>query len=240
MSNLKELSAALVQAQTEIKNATLNKINPHYKSKYADLAEIRDCTIPVLAKHGLGIMQLTAIQDGQVVLITRMIHKSGEFIESVYPLNADPLKPQAMGSAMTYARRYCLAAICGIAAEEDDDANTADKNQRKAVNKTAKPKADSRAPFLKLEAEIRKHTDLDFLDNWWNDPLVTEQLKTMPEDWQKLLFIEFIKHGLAISESDASSSAFKIAYASAISKLTDIERQGLDDANYEYSPLDAG
>ena len=120
---MKQLAEALVKAQGEIKNASLNKINPHFKSKYADLAEIRDCTIPVLAQHGLAVMQLTDIKDGQVVLITRLLHQSGESVDSVYPLNADPLKPQAMGSAMTYARRYCLAAMCGIAAEEDDDGN---------------------------------------------------------------------------------------------------------------------
>jgi hypothetical protein len=129
-NNMKELATALAKAQAEMKNATLNKVNPHFKSKYADLAEIIDTTREVLAKHGLSVVQTTkvvAAGDSAPILVlqTMLLHTSGQSICGDYPLPMDTSKPQLMGSAMTYARRYSHAAICNIAAEEDDDANTA-------------------------------------------------------------------------------------------------------------------
>jgi len=114
-----------VKAQSELKNASLNKTNPHFKSRYADLAEIRDTVMPTLAKYGLALVQYTQIGSVGFHLVTRLIHESGEMLESRFPLPDNPDKPQQMGSAITYARRYTMAAICGITAEEDDDGNAA-------------------------------------------------------------------------------------------------------------------
>ena len=108
-----------------MENAKLNKANPYFKSKYADLASVIDAIKKPLADNGLGYTQTTHIQENALVLVTKLMHASGQWIESEYPLPLVPDKPQAMGSAMTYARRYALAALCGIAAEEDDDANAA-------------------------------------------------------------------------------------------------------------------
>ena len=129
---MKALSEALVAAQADIKNATLNKVNPHFKSKYADLSGIREALLPALAKHGLTVSQIMDIRDGQSILITRLIHKSGEYLDSVFPLMAERQTPQSMGSAITYARRYCLAAIGCISADEDDDGQAADDEAKKA------------------------------------------------------------------------------------------------------------
>jgi hypothetical protein len=118
-----ELATALAAAQAEMRNATLNKVNPHFKSKYADLAGIRDTVTPALAKHGLSIVQGTDTIDNSIVVVTRLMHKSGQWIESRFPIAYD--KPQTMGSAYTYARRYSLSAMCAISADEDDDANAA-------------------------------------------------------------------------------------------------------------------
>lgn len=122
---MKDLATALAKAQAEMKNATLNKVNPHFKSKYADLAEIIDTTREVLAKHGLSVVQTTHVRDGQFVLATTLLHTSGQSIGGEYPLPMILDKPQAMGLALTYARRYSHSAICNIAADEDDDANVA-------------------------------------------------------------------------------------------------------------------
>lgn len=137
MTELKELATALAKAQAEMKNATLNKVNPHFKSKYADLAEIIDTTRAVLAKHGLSVVQTTEIQDGQLVLVTTLLHTSGQSLCGAYPLPMVLEKPQAMGSALTYARRYALAAITNIAAEEDDDANAAQVEAKNVTPITA-------------------------------------------------------------------------------------------------------
>lgn len=123
--DLNELATALAKAQSEMENASLNKVNPHFKSKYADLAEIIDTTRGVLAKHGLSVTQTTEIREASLVLVTTLLHTSGQSLRGEYPLPMVIDKPQAMGSALTYARRYSLAAICNISAEEDDDANAA-------------------------------------------------------------------------------------------------------------------
>jgi len=121
---INELASALALAQAEMKNARLNKQNPHFKSRYADLSEIRDTVTPSLSKNGLAITQgLDTTDDGKLLVVTRMLHKSGQWIESRFPISQD--KPQAMGSAITYGRRYTLSAICNIAADEDDDAEAA-------------------------------------------------------------------------------------------------------------------
>lgn len=120
------LATALASAQTEMTNAAYNKVNPAFKSKYADLAAIREASLPALNKHGLSIWQGTTVGDHGLVLVTRLFHKSGEWIESTYPIPLND-KPQIMGSALTYARRYAWSSACGITSEEDDDANEASK-----------------------------------------------------------------------------------------------------------------
>lgn len=156
------LIAALAKAQSEMKNAVLNKENPHFKSRYADLAAVREATLPALSKNGLVISQTTEFKDGQLVLKTRLWHDSGASIESTYPLPLNVDKPQAMGSAITYARRYCWAAICGVSSDEDDDANAAEAEGKKKPPqaKTATPKQDTKTADVKAEAErIKKDID---------------------------------------------------------------------------------
>jgi hypothetical protein len=129
----KALTTALVKAQPQLKNATLNKINPHFKSKYADLQSIREATLPALTANDLAIVQYTAYvvcqgtNDKQFGLITELRHKDGAAIRCDYPLPSTFDKPQVLGSALTYARRYSWATICGIAVEEDDEGNAAQK-----------------------------------------------------------------------------------------------------------------
>jgi uncharacterized membrane protein YgcG len=104
----------------------MNKINPHFRSKYADLAAVRDAIIPVFNKHGLSIIQApTSDLVGGFTLETRVMHSSGSEIIWNFPLPSDTSKMQSIGSAISYARRYTLSAIAGIASEEDDDGNAA-------------------------------------------------------------------------------------------------------------------
>jgi len=152
MMETKSLAAALAKAQAEMKNATLNKTNPHFKSKFADLAAVREATMGALNSHGLSIAQYTALQDGHLVLVTRLMHDSGEMIEGQYPLPPSGTAPQQMGSALTYAKRYCWSAMCGIAADEDDDANAAQDGAKDA------PAADKKNPpgITKFRTESRE------------------------------------------------------------------------------------
>jgi hypothetical protein len=117
-----EIAAALAKAQGQMENAKYNKTNPHFRNKYADLAAIIEAVKKPLADNGIAFSQVTDIREETFVLVTTLMHSSGQWIESEYPLPLAADKPQVMGSALTYARRYELATICGIAAEEDNDA----------------------------------------------------------------------------------------------------------------------
>lgn len=140
-----KLAEALSKAQAEMKAAPLNKINPHFKSKYADLPAVIDAVRPALVKHGLSVTQTTQlVEGGGLKLVTTLHHASGESLSSEYPLPVG--KPQEMGSALTYARRYTLAAICCIAADEDDDANAAESVGQKATVKPSPVKPATPAP----------------------------------------------------------------------------------------------
>lgn len=155
--NIDQLATALAAAQAEMKNAKLNKINPHFKSKYADLAEIRDTVTPALSKNGIAVVQGTDAAESGILVVTRLVHKSGQWIESRFPIAYD--KPQTMGSAYTYAKRYSLAAICNIAADEDDDANAANEKPVERPKMAVTPHEDGHqktGPGVLTVAEARK------------------------------------------------------------------------------------
>lgn len=117
---------ALAMAQSELQNVTMNRVNPHFRSRYADLAAVRDAVVPIFAKHGLAIVQgPTVIPDIGFVLETMVIHKEGGTFSFYWPLPTNIDKPQAVASAVTYARRISYASVAAIAGEEDDDGNAA-------------------------------------------------------------------------------------------------------------------
>jgi hypothetical protein len=115
-----ELSAALAKAQSVMGPAIINRVNPHFKNRYADLSAVFEAVRKPLADNGISFTQITEIRDGAFILRTTLRHNSGQWIASEYPLPLNG-KPQEIGSAMTYAKRYSLSAMVGIAADEDDD-----------------------------------------------------------------------------------------------------------------------
>lgn len=139
--NTAELSAALAKAQAEMKAATFNKTNPHFKNKYADLAAVLEAIRKPLADNNLSTTQTMEIREGGLVLVTTLRHATGQWIASEYPLPVNA-KPQELGSALTYARRYSLSAIACIAADEDDDAEGA--RQGDQVSSAPKPRSPVR------------------------------------------------------------------------------------------------
>jgi hypothetical protein len=134
---------ALSAFQGEVHNAAKGSVNPHYGNQYADLATILNTVREPLAKHGLSVTQTTRLEGGEVVLVTTLWHSSGGSIVGEYPVIPQRKDPQGYGSAMTYARRYTLAAILGIAQEDDDGqaASTPPKSQPKATKRPPAPKA---------------------------------------------------------------------------------------------------
>ena len=142
--SIAKLAAALSKAQGELPNAAKDHENPHFKSKYADLAAVRDVARPVLAKYGLSVVQLPMPTDAGVVLQTRLLHDSGEFIEGELPLVTQGIGMQGVMSALTYGRRAMLQSVLGIAADDDDDGEAA--QGRDGSKPTAVAKGRDRAP----------------------------------------------------------------------------------------------
>lgn len=129
----KALYAALAAAQEEIGGAVKGKKNPHFGQKYADLKSVWDAWQEVGPKNGLAVMQLVLEADGKqgIILETVLTHKDGGEIRSRSFWPAVKNDPQAYGSALTYARRYTLSALVGIA-PEDDDGNAASRGVKDA------------------------------------------------------------------------------------------------------------
>jgi len=104
--------------------ASKDATNPHFKSKYADLASVWEACRGPLTANGLSVSQLPAVDGMRVTLTTVLMHESGQFISQDLTMTAAANTPQAVGSALTYARRYALASIVGVA-QADDDGNAA-------------------------------------------------------------------------------------------------------------------
>lgn len=137
---MKEFAKALAKLQAEIGAAHKSSTNPHFKSKYADLSEVWETWREVGPKHGFSLMQSTkTLDNGTPALVTILLHESGDMVTGEYPLIPSKQDPQGYGSAMTYARRYCLAAMVGIV-QDDDDGNVASEKPKPA------PKPDKTAP----------------------------------------------------------------------------------------------
>ena len=114
---------------------------------------------PVLSKHGISVTQTTRVEDdGRVLLVTRL-HWHDEEIVGYYPVIPQQNTPQGFGSAMTYARRYTLQAIVGVAADDDDDGNAASA-------KPSAPQVDDLAAFI---AKVKTCNDVDELRGWRGD-----------------------------------------------------------------------
>ncbi len=130
---MQELIKALIKAKSEFSPIQKDRVNPHFKHKYATLDAVLDAVTPALGKHGLAVVQTTALSDGKTVLQTHLYHESGECLTSVYPL-PEISDSQKFGAALTYARRYALCAILCVTADEDDDANAAVNTLKKQHN----------------------------------------------------------------------------------------------------------
>jgi len=120
-----DLVSALVKASAEIKTARKDAENPFFKSKYADLPCIVEACKSALLKNNLVVTQSTTLTNGVTALVTTLHHTSGQWIRGYYPVTAMKPDPQAMGSAITYARRYALSAMVGVVSEDDDDGESA-------------------------------------------------------------------------------------------------------------------
>jgi hypothetical protein len=123
--SIANLAKALSIVQGELTHAKKDSANPFFKSKYADLESVWDACRSLLARNGLSVIQMPGnFYEGRMWLITRLCHASGEWIEQEMSVPVAKADPQGAGSALTYMRRYALAAFIGVV-QADDDGNAA-------------------------------------------------------------------------------------------------------------------
>ncbi len=193
-----ELAKALAAAQGEIEGAVKDAENPFFKSSYADLTAVWGACRGALVKQELAVIQVADIaEDGSVSLITTLAHSSGEWISGAYPIRPVKDDPQSMGSATTYARRYSLAALVGVAPKgEDDDGNAASANNNTDAPEREKYETEADAwggplkkvafkdAFTNFTADLRAHTDYDELLGFLADnEELTEQCQRDKPSW---------------------------------------------------------
>ena len=150
---MKQIASALVKAQKAFGPALKTATNPHFKSRYADLAACVEAVIGGLNENGIALIQRNSLDDAGVTVETVFVHESGEMLEcGKLHVPAAKHDPQGYGSALTYARRYSLMAACGIA-PEDDDGNAGSKPASKVTDATINALLDD-------IAESNTHGDL--------------------------------------------------------------------------------
>lgn len=148
-----ELATALAKAQGQMEGAKKDSDNPFFRSKYADLASVVDAIRGPFAEHGLSYVQLPTEREGEAVAVeTVLLHASGQWISSLTVVPVSKADAQGYGSAMTYARRYGLQAMAGVA-PEDDDGNAA---------AAAKPPRIQQRPGVVAPAQAEREGDALF------------------------------------------------------------------------------
>lgn len=147
---------ALAAAVGSMKNPPLDSVNPHFKNRFASLGAVSDAVRGPLAGQGLAYRQTMATDDTGSWVVTH-VYGRGESIELARVPVTVQSNPQQMGSALTYAKRYCLQAAFGLVGEEDDDGEAAShespQRPRKASGGTKARKAPQRAADGPTEAE---------------------------------------------------------------------------------------
>ena len=161
-----KIDTALAKAQAEMTNPAFDSNNPHFKSKYASLASVRNAIIPVFSKHGVACVQELVHQDNKIGCATRLGH-AGQWIEfEPFFVPTGKNDAQGFGSASTYARRYSLQAVAGVSGDEDDDANAVSAPGK---SKTQKPITEPLSGPITPTSGAMERVDanrVDVIDNY--------------------------------------------------------------------------
>ena len=118
--SLQQLILALAKAQAQMKNPPVDSVNPHFRSKYASLAAVRDAVVAALAAQGLAVVQPLSTPEGRLTCETWLLHESGEYLATSMTLPVDPPTPQGYGLVATYLRRYALTALLCVAGDDEE------------------------------------------------------------------------------------------------------------------------
>lgn len=189
--DIKDLAISLAKAQSEMEIAGLNKVNPFFKSNYADFASIVSSSRPCLTKNGLSVVQqIIHHDDGQSVLYTTLLHLSGQWISSKVRIVPAKNDVQSVASTVTYLKRMCYAALIGVVTgDEDDDGEVAVATSREtfakgvALNTKYNPKENVAEVITKEQREELEYELTDYPDicEMVLDGLKIQSLADMPK-----------------------------------------------------------
>jgi len=151
-----EVLSALVKAKSQIGSITKGSANPFFKSKYADLSAILNTVEPVLQEFNLAVIQPVVNIDSSSFIATTFIHESGQYVSILGSelVAAKQNDPQAMGSAITYARRYSISSALSLNSENDDDGERAMNRGNYSPSKPSSSSA-SVSPFEKMKSYLK-------------------------------------------------------------------------------------
>jgi hypothetical protein len=135
--SIANLSAALSKAQGMLKNPHFDSVNPHFKSKFASLAAVREAVIPVLSKCGLSLSQWPVSNGSYAGCVTLLAHDSGEWVEETFVIPVDKANAHGYASAVTYAKRISMQSVAAVVGDEDDDGNAAIDKPAPAISGAA-------------------------------------------------------------------------------------------------------
>jgi hypothetical protein len=189
--DIKDLVSALSKAQSVMKPAVFNKVNPHFKSRYADFASCMDACRTPLSSNGLAVIQSCETVDGKLMLVTMLAHISGQWMKSEFPLIPSKMDSQAIGSAMTYAKRYSLCGMIGIVADEDGDddgeaavgrgkvdAKSAEKNLKKLLEMFDKQDKELVMEYVKVVMNHFSYSEQETVSKFLEDKDLESKFNT--------------------------------------------------------------
>lgn len=195
---IQNLGKALSVAQAQMLGAKKDSTNPHFRSKYADLESVWQGCRDALTSNGLSVVQMPAFEDGICVLYTQLIHSSGEWIRSRSAAPIVKQDPQAVGSAITYLRRYALAAVAGVC-PEDDDGNAASQNPPAKERKVATPEEQKDEVLRRIAATLRRHKLAGACDE--RDAALWHAFETKDIKKLQTLDIQALRDGLSVLDA---------------------------------------
>jgi hypothetical protein len=145
------IAPAMVKFQGECEPAKTTSANPFFKSKYSDLAEVWGTVRPHLLSNGLSVIQGASVTGKTVGVETLLLHSSGQWFKFSLTLPCEKDTPQAIGSCITYGRRYGICAILGVS-QEDDDGNAGSAPKKEPEPKPEPAKKTTNPPMKKPSA----------------------------------------------------------------------------------------
>lgn len=150
-----DIAGALAMAQADMQNIGKDGANPHFRSRYATLGAVLDEVRPQLAKQGIAIVQMAVNGEGSSIgVMTRLVHKSGQWIESGLFIVPTKFDAQGAGSVISYLRRYALMAMAGVWQDDDDGEASAGRPEQRQPQMRDDPGPASRSDHpRKTEAE---------------------------------------------------------------------------------------